>query len=169
MTNQLMGNRYQFHAEGDWIYIAQSTRVTKAAISSTKTSETRGLGGLWASFNQLDQLEQRVLQMFLVPKEGESFGEYKQRFIHGLAGDGFKGKLAGFLMGKKVPFEYTLDTSNGDKLFLGLKVRENQFDCTVGASGIYQRRGELIASKIESTLSALPLEYRATPVLETRI
>ncbi len=167
--NTLMGNQYRFHAEGEWIYIAQATTATKEAISSTARPARRDLTGLFSFFSEQEELERRVLKMFFVPKEGEAFGEYKQRFVHGLAGDGFKGWLAGVLMGKKVPFEYTLETSNGDKLFLGLKVRENQFDCTLGVSGTYQQRGGLIASTIGSTLSALPLEYKATPMLETRI
>ncbi len=171
MTNELklMGNEYQFHAEGDWLYVAQATRATKEAISSTRISRIRGVGGLFASFDQLDELEARILRLFLVPTEEESFGEYKQRFVHGLAGDSFKGKLAGFLMGQKIPMAYYLETSNRDRLSVDLKVRENQYDCILGVSGISQQRGEKIADKIGSVLTALPLEYTATPMLETMI
>lgn len=166
---QLIGNLYQFHAEGNWPYIAQATRAMKDAISSTIRPPRRDFDALFSIFGEQNVLERRILEAFFVPKEEESFGEYKQRFIHGLGGEGLRGWLAGFLMGKKMPFEYDLKTSNGDRLSLDLKVREKQFDCTLGVSGIYSPRGELIAQKIRSTLAALPLEYNATPMLVTRI
>lgn len=142
-----LGVEYKIRAKGDWEHIAETARTTKKLIKDTQQ-------GNFMFYDEIN-LENQILKMYLIPKEEESFTDYKQRFIQTLIGTGFKGKLANFLVRKKVPLSYHLTRNEGESILaVCLEVRAKEYQLIVGASGEYSGRGKEIAEGIKNCIES---------------
>jgi hypothetical protein len=144
--NKSIGTEYQIAAQGTWEQVAESVRTTKEAIKSTQPI---------ASFFSSGEIEveNRILRAYLVPKEGEIFGDYKERLIQTFSGNGVRGKLASLLSGKKITFNFHLTQNNGEStLRIDSVTQEGGYQAKIRASGDYTERGASIATGVKESL-----------------
>ena len=149
-----MGTEYQIIVEGTWEQIAEVARMAKKAIKNTQPT--------WSHFSRGDdELENRTLEAYLVPQDGENFGDYKARFNQVFAGTGIIGKLASFLNGNKVPFYFHLTQNEGESTFrVDSITREGRYQATVSVSGNYSDRGASMVEDLRNSLKQIPVEVK---------
>jgi len=153
-----MGTEYQIVAKGNWEQVADVARITKEAIESTRAEE--GFFTVSPLTMESGELENRILKAYLLPQEGETFADYKNRFIQAFAGTGAKGKLASLLSGKKVQLNFHLFRNGGEStLKIESLIGEGRYQATIGASGDYSDRGASIATDVKEALEQASVQH----------
>lgn len=156
-----MGTEYQISAEGNWGQIAEAVRTTKKLVENTRTTPRTILSITLLSLIDDNNLENGRLKAFLVPKEGETFFDYQNRFARAFARPGLLGKLFKPSLGKKVPFKFTLTRNDGEStLALSYIAKEEMYAITIDASGNYSRRGASIAEGIKAHLEQNKMQFK---------
>ncbi|MFA6460917.1 MAG: hypothetical protein WCV90_01510 [Candidatus Woesearchaeota archaeon] len=154
MARKSIGTEYKIIAECTWAQVAEVTQVSKTVIERTQSQEF------------LDQdfveLEDRILKAYLVPKDEESFTDYRTRYIQTLTGGGLRGGFLSLYFGKKVllGFQLALDLGGSKSaLKVNSTLREGSYQALINASGTYQSRGGEIATSIKTFFERRDIKY----------
>jgi len=141
-----IGTEYQIAAKGDWNQVAKAVATTKQLIEGTRPQTS------FFSQSAID-LESGMLKGYLVPKEGESFADYKDRVIQVYVGAGVKGKWVKVIIGNKLPTRFELTQNNGESILrVKSETGKGSYQATISASGNYSGRGASIAEGLRETL-----------------
>jgi len=140
-----MGREYSISLQGNWNQVSEIVNVTKDIIENTRSD--------LSLVSTANDLEDRLLQGYLVPQKEESFKQYKTRFIQAFLGQGIKAKIFSVWLGKRVRFEFQLTQNEGEStLRVFSVVKEGKYQTTISASGDYLERGTSISDALKETL-----------------
>lgn len=154
-----MGTEYQITAEGIWTQIAEAVKTTKKLVGDTQPKISSSLL-LSSRFHEV-ALENKALGLFLVPKDGESFVDYRTRFIQAFYGSGLRGKLAKLFAGKKVLYNFQLTKNDGESILrIATKTSEDIYQTRISSSGYYSSRGASIAKGIKANLEQNKMQFK---------
>ena len=148
-----MGKEYQITAEGSWDQVVKACRITEIVIKDTQQKVSSGYSNKIINQNS-------VLKSYLIPKEGETFTDYKNRVIKRDLGTGIKGKLVSFLIGDQIPLQFYSIKNNGEStLRVESTTRERKYQATISASGDYSKRGDSIATGLKEALEQNSIQH----------
>ena len=143
MTTKMMV--YQISVKGIWEYVAEAIRLTEEAIESTKPAGV-------TIFSGTEGLENRLIDTFPMPDEGESFSEYTDTFRHMFPDS----------KGPSLQFIFVLDEDEGCSLRVETITRKGRFQATFSATGDYVERGLAICEDIHSSLDLVGIVHGYT-------
>jgi hypothetical protein len=161
--SRMMGKQYQIVMKGDWEDVAQAVRETKGLLRGAVQSASRSRGFFNLASSYGNDLALKALNAYIEPNEGESFADYRMRFIEAFTNNGFqKGLLRLFSMGK-VPFGFNVRTTVNDTLTGVLEMssvtRKDKFSLDIGVAGKYLSVGSSVASGLQLHSEGTPIGY----------
>ena len=143
----------------EWEDISAIARVAKNAIESTQVRPT------FISLSDAIRRENKLLELYLVPDEGEDFNSYINRAKQ--MDGGIKG-LARLLM-RSVPARFELTKYDDSLLIVESKTGKGKYSLTITASGDYANgyngnkgRGVLITEQIKKLLDEKGIKHNYT-------
>ena len=133
--------------------------VTRSAIETTNPAR----GGTWDDYLRYRDelgLEEQTLRMYIVPEEGESFDDYRDRIAETLGGGKIKRWLIRRALKNEIPFTFTLrEKTRGDLLRVSTTVSRDMYEGTIQGSGRYEHRSSRIAQEICKFLDEQNVSY----------
>lgn len=153
--------KYLLEVKSSWKDIAQVTRETKEAIKESRLETFRRSVDDIKNF----ELEDRLLDYFLVPYEGETFDEFKYRYDNLQLKNADVNHIQYLLKHRDLVFNKFLLANKADmseKLDVRMWVKKNYYSSIVYAKKNFMFRGEKVAENLSQSMDQAQVPYEYT-------